>query len=62
MNASQAEDMGRAAVQMLIRGQEDSQSQEAPAAEPTDEEPAADTGALTEPERSSVDRGEAVGD
>ncbi|WP_326778317.1 DUF2637 domain-containing protein [Streptomyces sp. NBC_01445] len=54
VNASRAEDAGRVAVQMRISELERSQSQEAPAAEPTGEAPAAGTGTLAEPEPSGA--------
>ncbi|MFF1690645.1 DUF2637 domain-containing protein [Streptomyces sp. NPDC058254] len=54
VNASRAEDAGRVAVQMRISERERSESQEAPAAEPKGEAPAAGTGVLAEPEPSGA--------
>ncbi|MFD0515964.1 DUF2637 domain-containing protein [Streptomyces aureus] len=52
VNASRAEDARRVAVQMRISERERSQSQEAPAVEPTGEAPDAGTGTLAQPEPS----------
>ncbi|MFG2525881.1 DUF2637 domain-containing protein [Streptomyces sp. NPDC048527] len=54
VNASRAEDAGRVAVQMRISEWEGSESQGAPAAEPTGEASAAGTGVLAEPEPSGA--------